>query len=105
MQDEINFAELFAERAATAIDNYQLYQQQLQFSQTLEAEVLQRTEELRTAQRKLIEKERLAAIGEFSSCIIHEIRNPLTTIKMGLNSFKKLDLSKLYQERLSLALE
>lgn len=39
----------------------------------------------------------------FSACIVHEIRNPLTTIKMGLNSFKKLDLSAVWKERLSLA--
>ncbi|MDJ0677426.1 MAG: ATP-binding protein [Calothrix sp. MO_167.B42] len=103
-QDEIDIAELFSERAATAIDNYQLYQQQLQFNHILETEVQKRTEELQAAQAKLVEKERLAAIGEFSAGIIHEIRNPLTTIKMGLNSFKKLDLSLLSKERLSLAL-
>ncbi|MDJ0796602.1 MAG: ATP-binding protein [Calothrix sp. MO_167.B12] len=103
--DEIDVAELFAERAATAIDNYQLYQQQLEFNHILEAEVQKRTEELQAAQAKLVEKERLAAIGEFSACIIHEIRNPLTTIKMGLNYFKKLDLSTVAKERLSLALE
>ncbi len=103
-KDEIDIAELFSERAATAIDNYQLYQQQLQFNHILETEVQKRTEELQAAQAKLVEKERLAAIGEFSAGIIHEIRNPLTTIKMGLNSFKKLDLSELAKERLSLAL-
>ncbi|WP_088240496.1 GAF domain-containing sensor histidine kinase [Calothrix rhizosoleniae] len=101
--DEIEIAELFAERVATAIDNYQLYQQQLQFNHILEIEVQKRTKELQTAQAKLVEKERLAAIGEFSACIVHEIRNPLTTIKMGLNSFKKLDLSAVWKERLSLA--
>jgi len=102
--DEIDIAELFSERAATAIDNYQLYQQQLQFNHILEIEVQKRTEELQAAQAKLVEKERLAAIGEFSAGIIHEIRNPLTTIKMGLHSFKKLDLTLLAKERLSLAL-
>ena len=52
-----------------------------------------------------MERERLAAIGEFASGIIHEIRNPFTTMKMGLNYFKKTDKSEAAQVRVSLALE
>jgi signal transduction histidine kinase len=103
--EEVRIAELFAERAATAIDNYQLYQQQLQFNQTLEAEVEKRTEELRLAQVQLVERERLAAIGEFAAIIVHEIRNPLTTIDLGLSHFKRIELSNSSQARLSLALD
>ena len=69
--EEVAIVELFAERAATAIDNYQLYQQQCKFNEILEAEVAKRTEELKAAQASLVEKERLAAIGEFASVIIH----------------------------------
>ena len=103
--EEMAIVELFAERAATAIDNYQLYQQQCKFNEKLEAEVAKRTEELRAAQAKLLEKERLAAIGEFASGIVHEIRNPFTTMKMGLNYFKKIDRTEASEIRLSLALE
>jgi signal transduction histidine kinase len=99
----VSIVELFAERAATAIDNYRLYQQQQQFNDLLEAEVTKRTAELREAQAKLIEHERLAAIGEFAAMIVHEIRNPLTTVQMGLNYFKKLDLPQSAQIRLALA--
>ncbi len=102
---EVNIVELFAERAATAIDNYYLYKQQQQFNELLEAQVAQRTEELKAAQAQLVEQERLAAIGEFAACIIHEIRNPLTTMKMGLNYFNKLDLNDAAKLRLSLALD
>ena len=101
----ISTVELFAERAATAIDNYRLYQQQQQFNERLEAEVAKRTIELRAAQAKLIEHERLAAIGEFAAMIVHEIRNPLTTVQMGLSYFTKLDLSQSAQTRLSLAMD
>lgn len=101
---EIQIAELFAERAATAIDNYHLYQKQQQFNEVLEAQVIKRTEELRIAQAKLVEQERLAAIGEFSAMIVHEIRNPLTTMSMGLKFFKKTNLTEPAQERLDLAL-
>lgn len=103
--EEVGIAELFAERAATAIDNYFLYQQQCEFNQLLEAEVARRTEELHVAQVRLVEQERLAAIGEFAACIIHEIRNPFTTVKMGLSFFKKLNLSESVKERLLLALD
>ncbi|HEY9643550.1 MAG TPA: GAF domain-containing protein, partial [Coleofasciculaceae cyanobacterium] len=68
--EAVRIAELFAERAATAIDNYLLYQQQRQFTERLEAEVAKRTEELRIAQTRLIERERLAAIGEFAAMIV-----------------------------------
>ncbi|PSB13966.1 ATPase [filamentous cyanobacterium CCP2] len=97
--------ERFAERAATAIDNYQLYQQLQKFHDSLEAEVTKQTVELRTAQAKLIEYERLAAIGEFAAMIVHEIRNPLTTIQMGLEYFAKLALPRSAQARLSLAMD
>ncbi|AFZ02176.1 GAF domain-containing sensor histidine kinase [Calothrix sp. PCC 6303] len=104
-QQEVEIVELFAERAATAIDNYYLYQQQRQFNEILEAEVIRRTEELKVVQTKLIEQERLAAIGEFATGIVHEIRNPLTTMKMGLNYFNKQDLTETAKIRLSLALD
>ncbi len=48
---------------------------------------------------------RLAEIGELSSMIVHEVRNPLTTVMMGLSSFKRLDLPERSQLRLALALE
>lgn len=57
--------------------------------------------------RKQAEKvlERLAEIGELAAMIVHEVRNPLTTISMGLNAFKKLPLTERFQEYLSLALD
>jgi len=102
--DEIQIVELFAERAATAIDHFHLYQQQCEFNQILEAEVEKRTVELRAAQAELVEQERLAAIGEFAATIVHEIRNPLTTMLLGLKYFQKTILTESAQERLSLAL-
>ena len=100
---EIEIVELFAERAATAIDNHHLYQQQRQFNQILEIEVTTKIEELRAAQAKLVEQEHLAAIGEFAASIVHEIRNPFCTIKLVLEYFNKVDLSVGVKKRLSLA--
>ena len=104
-QDDIRIAELFAERAATAIDNYNLYQYQQKFNEMLELELEKRSVELRVTQEKLIEQERLAAIGEFTSMIVHEIRNPVTTMTMGLQFFQKLHPSGSENERAALAIE
>jgi hypothetical protein len=101
---DIRIAELFAERAATSIDNYHLFQKQLQFNERLEQEVLARTQELREAQAKLVERERLAAVGEFAAMIVHEIRNPLTTIVMGVKYAQKRLLEESAQARFSLSL-
>lgn len=100
---EVRTVELFAERAATAIDNYNLYQQTKQFNEILTIEIAKRTEELKAAQAQIIEQERLAAIGQFASTIVHEIRNPLTTILMGLTALEKLNLAERDRLRLDLA--
>jgi PAS domain S-box-containing protein len=47
---------------------------------------------------------RLAEIGELAAMIVHEVRNPLTTISMVLNAFKRLELSERFEEYLSLSL-
>ncbi len=101
---EIRTVELFAERAATVIDNYRLYQQQQLFNERLEQEVANRTEELRIAQAKLVERERLAAIGEIAAMIVHEVRNPLTTIMMGLKHAMGKLAGTSSQERLALSM-
>ncbi len=46
----------------------------------------------------------LAEVGELTSMIVHEIRNPLTTVLMGLTSFQKLELDSRFQSRLDIAL-
>ncbi|MDB9526804.1 PAS domain S-box protein [Oscillatoria sp. CS-180] len=48
---------------------------------------------------------RLAEIGELAAMIVHEVRNPLTTVLMGLHSFEQMDLPERAKMRLSFALE
>jgi len=43
---------------------------------------------------KMAEQRRLAAIGEFTSGIVHEVRNPLTTIGLALNYFERQQLDE-----------
>jgi signal transduction histidine kinase len=103
-ESEIEFVEILAERAATAIENFCLYQQQLQFNEQLIQEVTTCSTHLKRSQEKLIERERLAAIGEFTAMIVHEVRNPLTKIEMGLRYAQKALQTEAAQQRLALAL-
>ena len=48
---------------------------------------------------------RLAEIGELTAMIVHEIRNPLTTIFLELRDLQQLDRSEATQSRLAIVLE
>ncbi len=102
--EEIRIVELVAERAATAIDNFRLYQQQQQFNQRLAEEVAHRTAELEATQIQLVKREQLAAIGEFAAMIVHELKNPMTTVLLGLEHFHKIATLQPDQLRAELAL-
>lgn len=60
-------------------------------------------------QRGLTHRQRedahLAELGKFSTMIVHEVRNPLTTILMSLQSFQNLNLPEIFQMRLDFALD
>ena len=59
-----------------------------------------------TARKQMAQAQaRLAEIGELAAMIVHEVRNPLTTVLMGLHSFEQMDLPDRAQMRLSFALE
>lgn len=104
-ESEVNIVKLFAERAATAIENFCLYQQQLRFNERLSQEVAACSTDLKQSQEKLIEQERLVAMGEFTAMIVHEVRNPLTTIEMGLRYAQKMLHSDAARQRIDLALD
>lgn len=51
----------------------------------LEERVAARTRELQAAQAQLLRAERLAALGQFSATMAHELRNPLNIIKLSVH--------------------
>lgn len=55
-------------------------QQLREFTDTLERRVEERTTRLREAERKLIQSDRLASLGQLSASVAHEINNPLSGV-------------------------
>jgi PAS domain S-box-containing protein len=59
------------------------------YSEHLEELVAERTKELRQAQERILESERLAAVGKAASMVGHDLRNPLTGIANAAYYLKK----------------
>jgi two-component system NtrC family sensor kinase len=62
-----------------------------QFTQNLETKVEERTLQLKAAQKKLLQNDRLASLGQLSASVAHEINNPISGV---------LNLSMLMQRML-----
>jgi len=62
-----------------------------QFTQNLETKVDERTQQLKTAQKKLLQSDRMASLGQLSASVAHEINNPISGV---------LNLSMLMQRML-----
>jgi len=50
------------------------------WSHKLEAKVVEKTEELRRAQRQVLHSEKMASLGKLSATVAHEINNPLSGV-------------------------
>jgi signal transduction histidine kinase len=70
----------------------------------LSAEVDCYAEEMRSLRQQLAEKEHLATVGALTASIVHEMRNPLSTLWMWLDYCQRQDLAAPARERLALAL-
>ena len=71
------------------------------------SEQLQQTQrEKEEANRKLIQVEKLASIGRIAATIAHEIRNPLTSVKLNIQKLAQIEgLGEMEREHLTLSQE
>ncbi|MCD6249838.1 MAG: hypothetical protein J7J98_05885 [candidate division Zixibacteria bacterium] len=77
-QDEIEFVSALGNQISVAIENARLYEAEKSAN-----------EQLWSAQQKLVQAERMAALGEMSAKIAHEVNNPLGIIKNYLLLLKR----------------
>jgi two-component system NtrC family sensor kinase len=78
----VDLATTFADQAVIAIENVRLFDEVQQRTKELAASL----DELRTAQDRLVQTEKLASLGQLTAGIAHEIKNPLNFV----NNFSAL---------------
>ena len=97
---DVELLQTFADQAVIAIQNVELFEE----VQARTRELSQSLDDLRSAQDRLVQTEKLASLGQLTAGIAHEIKNPLNFV----NNFSALSVELtdelkevLLQERLT----
>src|SRR3984893_11397939 len=75
-QNTVDLVKTFAAQSVLAIQNARLYEN----IETRTRELAKPLEDLRTAQDRLVQTEKLASLGQLTAGIAHEIKNPLNFV-------------------------
>jgi two-component system NtrC family sensor kinase len=81
-QRQVELVQTFADQAVIAIENVRLFNE----VQARTRELSQSLDDLRAAQDRLVQTEKLASLGQLTAGIAHEIKNPLNFV----NNFSAL---------------
>jgi two-component system NtrC family sensor kinase len=79
-ESHIQLLQTFADQAVIAISNVELFNEVQQRTR----ELSQSLDDLRAAQDRLVQTEKLASLGQLTAGIAHEIKNPLNFVTCSL---------------------
>ena len=94
-QSTIDLLQTFADQSVVAIQNARLFEN----VEARTRELAKSLEDLRTAQDRLVQTEKLASLGQLTAGIAHEIKNPLNFV----NNFSAISVELIDELREALA--
>jgi signal transduction histidine kinase len=77
-EEQVDVAEALAAQASLAIENARLYE-----------DARRAYDELKGAQQRLVQNEKMVVLGTFASGLAHEVRNPLNSIALQLSILER----------------